>query len=145
VHWIISNPTYVGKIRWRDKVFDGVHEPLVDEFTFAKAQATLAERGEHAKRRGNADVECPSLSPDGTRVAYKRALPGGGWRLTVLHLATGKETQTAETRSVDDQAEWLDNERILYGHEGAIWTVPADGTGQPRQLLDAALSPAVLH
>ena len=54
VHWIISNPTYVGKIRWRDKVFDGVHEPLVDEFTFAKAQAILKERGEHAKRRGNA-------------------------------------------------------------------------------------------
>jgi site-specific DNA recombinase len=54
VHWIISNPTYVGKIRWRDKVFDGIHEPLVDEFTFAKAQAILTERGEHAKRRGNA-------------------------------------------------------------------------------------------
>ena len=54
VHWIISNPTYVGKIRWRDQVFDGIHEPLVDEFTFAKAQAVLRERGEHAKRRGNA-------------------------------------------------------------------------------------------
>jgi Recombinase zinc beta ribbon domain len=27
---------------------------LIDEFTFAKAQAILAERGEHAKRRGNA-------------------------------------------------------------------------------------------
>ena len=54
VHWIINNPTYVGKIRWRDKVFDGVHEPLVDEFTFAKAQAIMRERGEHAKRRGNA-------------------------------------------------------------------------------------------
>ena len=53
VHWIINNPTYVGKIRWRDKVFDGVHEPLVDEFTFAKAQAIMRERGEHAKRRGN--------------------------------------------------------------------------------------------
>jgi site-specific DNA recombinase len=54
VHWIINNPTYVGKIRWRDRVFDGIHEPLVDEFTFAKAQAILTERGEHAKRRGNA-------------------------------------------------------------------------------------------
>jgi site-specific DNA recombinase len=54
VHWIISNPTYAGKIRWRDKVFDGVHEPLVDELTFAKAQAILRERSEHAKRRGNA-------------------------------------------------------------------------------------------
>jgi site-specific DNA recombinase len=54
VHRIISNPTYAGKIRWHDRVFDGVHEPLVDEFTFAKAQAILRERGEHAKRRGNA-------------------------------------------------------------------------------------------
>src|SRR5579862_154920 len=54
VHWIINNPTYVGKIRWRDKVFDGIHEPLVDEFTFAKTQAILADRGEHTKRRGNA-------------------------------------------------------------------------------------------
>jgi site-specific DNA recombinase len=27
--------------------------PLVDEFTFAQAQAILRERGEHAKRRGN--------------------------------------------------------------------------------------------
>ncbi len=54
VHWIINNPTYVGKIRWRDRIFDGVHEPLVDEFTFAKAQAIMSERGEHARRRGNA-------------------------------------------------------------------------------------------
>ena len=54
MHWIVTNPTYVGKIRWRDKVFDGVHEPLVDEFTFAKAQAIMRERGDHAKRRGNA-------------------------------------------------------------------------------------------
>jgi site-specific DNA recombinase len=57
-----QQPTYVGKIRWRDKVFDGVHEPIVDEFTFAKAQAILAERGEHARRRGNAsDFILPGL------------------------------------------------------------------------------------
>jgi site-specific DNA recombinase len=55
VHWIISNPTYTGKIRWRDKLFDGVHEPLVDELAFQRAQAILRERGEHiSRRRGNA-------------------------------------------------------------------------------------------
>jgi WD40-like Beta Propeller Repeat len=90
-------------------------------------------------------VECPSLSPDGTRVAYKKALPDGGWRLTVLDLASLEETPTAETRSIDDQPEWLDNERILYGHEGAIWSAPADGSRQPQRLMDAALSPAVIH
>jgi site-specific DNA recombinase len=55
VHWIISNPTYVGKIRWRDKLFHGVHEPLVDELSFQRAQAILRERGEDiSRRRGNA-------------------------------------------------------------------------------------------
>jgi hypothetical protein len=55
VHWIISNPTYTGQIRWRDKLFDGVHEPLVDEFIFQQAQAILRERGNDiSRRRGNA-------------------------------------------------------------------------------------------
>jgi Recombinase zinc beta ribbon domain/Recombinase len=55
VHWIIGNPTYTSKIRWRDKLFDGVHEPLVDEVTFQRAQAILRERGEDiSRRRGNA-------------------------------------------------------------------------------------------
>jgi site-specific DNA recombinase len=55
VHWIISNPTYVGRIRWRDRLFDGVYEPLVDELTFQRAQAILRERGEDiSRRRGNA-------------------------------------------------------------------------------------------
>jgi hypothetical protein len=54
VHWIIGNPTYVGRIRWRDRLFDGVHEPLVDELTFQRAQAILRERGEDiSRRRGN--------------------------------------------------------------------------------------------
>ena len=55
VHWIISNPTYIGKIRWRDRLFDGIHEPLIDELTFQRAQAILRERGEDlSRRRGNA-------------------------------------------------------------------------------------------
>jgi len=55
VHWIIGNPTYVGKIRWRDRLFDGIHEPLVDELTFQRAQAILRERGDDiSRRRGNA-------------------------------------------------------------------------------------------
>jgi site-specific DNA recombinase len=55
VHWIISNPTYTGRIRWRDRLFDGVHEPLIDELTFQRGQAILRERGEDvSRRRGNA-------------------------------------------------------------------------------------------
>jgi hypothetical protein len=102
------------------------------------------------------DVECPSLSPDGTRIAFKKhgGLPPGQWRLAVYDLRTAVQTQLAETHSVDDQAEWLDNQTILYGlprtgRSGAatddIWAVPADGSGAPRVLVHDAWSPAVVR
>lgn len=63
------------------------------------------------------DVECPSLSPDGLKIAFKRAgAVKSSWRLWVKVLATGEEWPiTAEDRYIDDQAEWLDNDRVLYG------------------------------
>jgi hypothetical protein len=89
-------------------------------------------------------VECPSLSPDETRIAYKHR-EGDKWRLQVLDLASGRETVLAETRSVDDQVEWLDDGRILYGLRGDIWVVRADGKGRPRLYIPDALSPAVVR
>ncbi len=90
------------------------------------------------------DVECPSLSPDGTRIAYK--LRGdGGWRLHVLDLESGRRTPLAEARSIDDQVEWLDDQRVLYGRLGDLWVVRADGGGRPRVYLRDALSPAVVR
>ncbi|MEU8664056.1 TolB family protein, partial [Actinoplanes philippinensis] len=101
------------------------------------------------------DVECPSLSPDGTRVAYKRHgdLPDGQWRPAVLDLATGHETLLAETRSVDDQAEWLDDDRVLYGlrtgrvgaQRSDVWVADADGGGSPEVFIENAWSPAVVR
>jgi dipeptidyl aminopeptidase/acylaminoacyl peptidase len=89
-------------------------------------------------------VECPSLSPDGRRIAFK-SRQGGRWRLHVLDIASGQRTALAETRSVDDQVEWLDDRRILYGLEGHVWAVPADGNGEPSIYVRDALSPAVVR
>ena len=93
------------------------------------------------------NVECPSLSPDGTRIAYKHRTGSAEdpWRLTVLNLATMRETPLAETRSVDDQAEWLDDDHVLYGRGGDVWSVPADGSGAPKRFLANADSPAVVR
>jgi hypothetical protein len=90
------------------------------------------------------NVECPSLSPDGKRIAFKKRTGSTDrpWRLTVLDLATMRETPLAEQRSVDDQAEWLDDGHVLYGAGGAVWSVPADGTGKPSRYLAGADSPA---
>ena len=93
------------------------------------------------------NVECPSLSPDGTRIAYKKRVgpASAPWRLYVLDLASGRETPLAETRSVDDQVEWLDGGNVLYGVSGAIWTAKADGGGSPRRFVGGAGSPAVVR
>lgn len=102
------------------------------------------------------DAECPSISPDRTRVAFKtrQGNPAPGqWRIAVYDVVTGQETVVAETRSVDDQVEWLDNTTVLYalprvGSEATtsdVWQVPADGTGAPSVFIPQASSPAVVH
>jgi hypothetical protein len=100
------------------------------------------------------NVECPSLSPDQTRVAYKKRVGGVGavhWRLHVLDLNTGRDVEVAETRSVDDQVEWLDNQTLLYaisrpgsGTQATdTYSVPADGSGTPSIFIRGAWSPSV--
>ncbi|WP_405110474.1 hypothetical protein OG559_30510 [Micromonospora sp. NBC_01405] len=115
---------------------------------------TYLVEGDYAKweaRTLRDNVECPSLSPDGTRLAFKkRVSPSAAepWRLHVLDLVTMRETPLAETASVDDQAQWLSQSEVAYARPGAaggadIWAVPADGSGSPRLLVPAASSPSM--
>jgi hypothetical protein len=103
------------------------------------------------------NAECPSVSPDGTRVAYKKRFIIEDrlvWQLHVLDLATMKETALAEKRSVDDQIEWLDNAHVLYAvsdnPEGSsattnVWKGDADGKTAPEMFIAKAYSPAVVR
>ena len=89
-------------------------------------------------------VECPALSPDGSRIAYKRRVPGTQtWRLHVLDLATGEETPLAEPRSIDDQPEWIGDDWIAYSDDRAVFAVPARGGGSPVALARAATSVSI--
>ncbi len=101
------------------------------------------------------NVECPSLSPDGTRIAFKRVTgsdPGGPhWTPAVYDIATGRIDLLPEARGIDDQIEWLDGDTILYGMprddtrgDGDVWALDVDGTGEPRVLIEHAWSPAVV-
>lgn len=97
-------------------------------------------------------IECPSISPDNTRLVYKAPGTTTLWRLHVLDLATLRDTPLAETRNVDDQVEWLDNDRIAYmlpaeagsGGGSDVWTVPVTGEAPPQVLVRSAHSPTVL-
>ena len=102
-------------------------------------------------------IECPSLSPDGTRIAFKHTRDGSAprhWQPAILELSTNRMTVLPETRSVDDQLEWLDNDHVVYALRGPqriqprradIWQLPADGHGGPTILFPDAESPAVVR
>jgi hypothetical protein len=116
-------------------------------------QGDLARHEMKVLREG---VECPSLSPDGTRIAFKQRAGGGvgpvHWRVAVLDLATLHARTLAETRNVDDQVEWLDDDTVVYGLPESqsspvmdVWRVAAAGGGKPQRLLTGAWSPAVVR
>ena len=103
-----------------------------------------------------AEGECPSVSPDGTHLAFKRRIVEGlqpvHWRLMVLTLATHDAVALSETRSVDDQVQWLDDAHVLYSlphaesgsAETDTWVANADGSGTPQLLLPASTSAVVV-
>lgn len=97
-------------------------------------------------------VECPALSPDETRVAFKQRRPGDviRWTLGVLDLRTGKRTVLPVEGDVDDQPYWFDASTVAYGQArgstGAdaarqdTWIVAADGSAPPELLREDAWS-----
>ena len=129
--------------------------------TLASGGRTYLIRGDLAQRQATVlqdNVECPSLSPDNTRIVFKKRIDperSGDWRLAVLDLATMTERMVpGENHNVDDQAEWLDDNDILYSlqDEGPpatiaqnVWLATLDGSAPPRILLKGAMSPAVIH
>ena len=114
-------------------------------------KGSLAKRTIEVLRPG---VECPSLSPDNARIAFKKRMgtqARGWWQIAVLTLDTLRDRLIAtETRSVDDQVEWIDDDRVAYHLTGGstaadLWAVRVDGSHPPELLRGAAYSPAVVR
>ena len=100
------------------------------------------------------NAECPSLSPDGTRVAYKKnsGTPDNPhWGIAVRTLTTEEEVVLPESKNVDDQMEWLDDSTLLYGlaRDGAVgdsdvWSIAGSGATTPSLFIEHAWSPSVV-
>jgi hypothetical protein len=154
----------LGQLEQFDVTKDGEPFDAVDfnfwGVTFAsdsdRFYATLATGGHHYLVEGSVSdrtmrvlrdgVECPSLSPDGTRIAFKSRIgEATRWRLKVLDLATLKAHEVSEPRSIDDQAEWLDGSTLVYSNGVDVFEVPAGGGGGSQRLLKDATSPVALR
>ncbi|MER8400409.1 recombinase family protein [Mesorhizobium sp. M1348] len=59
LYHLLSNPIYIGKIRHKDQVYDGEHEPIITSATFEEAQALLASQA--PRRRSQSNVTQPHL------------------------------------------------------------------------------------
>jgi uncharacterized membrane protein len=137
---------------------------FVDDTTFyataglTAAGVTYLVRGDIPSRTLTAlaeNVECPSVSPDGSRVAFKRVTANAGsthWTPAVFDVSTGAVTLLPEKRSIDDQIEWLDDDTILYGlprddmpGDSDVWELAIDGSRQPEILIEHAWSPSVVR
>jgi hypothetical protein len=159
----MSDGSQIGQLEQFSVSKDGQPFDAVDfnfwGVTFAKDPntfyATLGTGGEHYLLQGNVrersmrvlrdGVECPSLSPDNERIAYKSRIGDEDrWRLRVLDLATLEDHAVAEARSIDDQVEWLDDETLAYSDERNVYTAPADGEGEAQLLVRDATSPVRL-
>lgn len=125
--------------------------------TAASGGQTWLVHGNLAERTLTAvadNAECPSLSPDGTRVAYKKnsGTPDDPrWGIAVLTLTTEEEVVLPEPKNVDDQVEWLDDSTLLYGlaREGAVgdsdvWSIASSGAAAPSLFLEHGWSPSVV-
>lgn len=126
--------------------------------TLMTDRKTYLVRGDVAARsmivlRDN--VECPSLSPNNQLIAYKKRVGGGlaPWRFYVMDLATMTERPiAAETRSIDDQLEWLDDQRVLYATTRSsqsavtdVWVAHVSDAEPSRQLFLEGESPIVVR
>jgi hypothetical protein len=100
------------------------------------------------------NIECPALSLDDTRIAFKKRSPGrrASWHLAVLDLKTFQETVLPEPTPIDQQVQWYDNHHVMYALPEIVvgqpivmysWIIAADGSGPPEKLFSRASSPVV--
>ncbi len=68
---ILGNPVYIGKIRHRDKVYDGMHEPIVPPELWRQVQIRLkANAQDHTQSRRNGAHLLTNIFYDGEGTRY---------------------------------------------------------------------------
>ena len=81
VHRMLSNPYYIGKVRYCGLIYDAKHPPLIDEETFNEVQVVLSGRrlaGDRSWKRHQYLKGSVFCNRCGTRLGYGHCLGRGG-------------------------------------------------------------------
>ena len=109
IHHVLSNPVYAGRIRHKDQVHEGQHEPIIDPTRFDTIQAQLMDKS--AKPRSKPAAAHPSPLAG-------KLFDETGDRLTPSHASKG-----------DRRYRYYISKRLVCGRGGDIdtgWRLPAD-------------------
>lgn len=140
-----------------EKNFWGVTFVDSDHFfaTLGTTEGTAIVEGRVSNSRMDVVVEnatCPEVSPDGTTLVAKERR-GDFMQLVAIDIATGERRDLPETRSVEDQVEFADDDTVLYAlpnpDEGTdaqpvfdVWAMDLAPGSTPRLIIPFADSPA---
>ena len=59
IHFVLTNPVYIGKIRHKRNVYDGVHEPIISQALWDRVQEKLQQASARPRRRADQSTTSP--------------------------------------------------------------------------------------
>jgi site-specific DNA recombinase len=105
IYWILSNPIYVGRLRHKGEIHDGLHNAIVDQDTWDRVQAQLAQQTQTRAdpRRNTESFLTGKLYDDrGNRMGPSHAAKGGRrWRYYISRaVLTGRKSEAGSVTRV---------------------------------------------
>lgn len=132
IQHILRNPLYVGKVRHKDMVYDGLHDPVIDQDLFERVQAKLDAASRRIGKVRKARVPSPLAG---------RIFDEQGHRLTPSHTTRGpKRFRYYVSQSlVKNSGEVTDGVRLpAQTVEGAVASAIRSRITQDRTILLSA-------
>ncbi len=138
IYYLLRNPVYLGKIRHKDKIWDGQHPAIIDQDIWDRVQEKMRQTSNRSRARGHSGARQLSTDP-------------GSWLTGLLHDETGDRlTPTHTTRKGRRLRYYVSNRLISGGKDISGWRLPGPALENAvidvivRHLQDAAITHRVL-
>ncbi len=138
IYYLLRNPVYLGKIRHKDKIWDGQHPAIIDQDIWDRVQEKMRQASNRSRARGDSDARQHSTDP-------------GAWLTGLLYDETGDRlTPTHTTRKGRRLRYYISNRLISGGKDISGWRLPGPALENAvidvivRHLQDAAAAHQIL-